>query len=116
MGSVPPVLRENPTFFRSQRGNRRGHSRRLWTLIGVASCLALPMTAGAGETLSAQMIIDQPDQRYVELRQVLLSVTDVADVEHDRRRLSADERDALSRELREAMTGVYDNRLPRNDP
>ncbi|NMG53359.1 hypothetical protein [Aromatoleum aromaticum] len=82
----------------------------------------MAMTFGVGEPVFAQtvpgVLAQQPlatlqspeDLRHAELRRALISGADLPVTEHKRPRMSQDEREALNRELREAMRGVYESR------
>jgi hypothetical protein len=57
-----------------------------------------------------EIVIEHHKQRHIELRRALVGGTELPPRSNESRRLSPDERDTLSRELREAMQDVYDNR------
>lgn len=81
-----------------------------------AFVVLLPMHASAqgarGETVivAPEVVIEHREQRHLEVRRALVSNVELPERPDERRRLSQDERDALNRELREAMRGVYEQR------
>ncbi|MGL1833807.1 hypothetical protein ACKVEX_09385 [Rhodocyclaceae bacterium SMB388] len=85
-------------------------------LVGAGLCVSLSASASEPEqkgpdpetTSTGEIIIDvQSDPRY-EFRRALLAGGDYPAVGEKRKRLSQEERDLLNRELREAISGIYD--------
>lgn len=56
------------------------------------------------------VVIEQRVDRRTELRQALTSGVDLPQVRSEGQRISRDQSEALNRELREALRGVYENR------
>lgn len=83
----------------------------------VLSAFAAALPASA-EAVVAQVAGDEAvitygtplDQRRAELRQALISGADLPLATHERPRMSREERDALNRELRQAMKAAYERR------
>lgn len=86
------------------------------------SILAMAVAFGAWDPVFAQavpgVLAEEPlatlqspkDLRRAELRRALISGADLPGAERERPPLSQNEREALNRELREAMRGVYESR------
>lgn len=93
----------------------RGHAQTL-------SILAMVVAFGAWDPVFAQavpgVLAEEPlatlqspkDLRRAELRRALISGADLPAAERERPPMSQNEREALNRELREAMRGVYESR------
>lgn len=72
---------------------------------------SLAQDNGEGTVIAApEIVIEHREQRHIELRRALVGGAELPPPTNAPRRLSPDERDTLSRELREAMQDVYDNR------
>ena len=63
--------------------------------------------------VAPEMVIEPASTRQREVRRALLSSSDLSESRIKRSRLSADERDALNRELREIIGDVYKDRTQR---
>lgn len=76
----------------------------------IAPVHALASDQGPSLGVEAPVIlVDNHIDRRVELKRMLLTTGDLPSG-NSRRELSRDERDALSRELREAISGLYEQR------
>lgn len=86
----------------------------------VAAALCLPASAAdraPGEALTDEAIVVHralADPRRADLKRALVSDEGNYGPRRERRRLSAEERNALNQELRAAMRGVYENRPERS--
>lgn len=77
--------------------------------LGLLVCLSFAQPAHASDSLEGEIVIEQAGQRHGDLRRTLLHVSNMSRDERQRRRLSAEERKTLRRELRETISGgVYD--------
>lgn len=78
-------------------------------IAALMACALLGPSALANDRPKGEVIVEQGTQRYGDLRRTLLRIADMPAGQHDRQRLSADERDALGREWRETLSGgIYE--------
>lgn len=93
-------------------GNKASlHGVRIGLLLAALSP-ALPAIADTPVLVADEAVLVYPstlDQRRAELRRALTSGADLPMVKRERQRLSPEERDALNRELRQALRGAYDS-------
>lgn len=78
-------------------------------IAALMACVLLGPSALADDRPKGEMIVEQGTQRYGDLRRTLLRIADMPAGQHDRQRLSVDERGALGREWRETLSGgIYE--------
>lgn len=74
-------------------------------VLSLVVCLSFVQAARASDKLEGEIIVEQAGQRHGDLRRTLLHVSNMSRDERQRRRLSAEERKTLRRELRETISG-----------
>lgn len=78
-------------------------------MAGLVACMLFAPLVLADDKPKGEVIVEQGTQRYGDLRRTLLRIADMPAGQHDRQRLSADERGALGREWRETLSGgIYE--------
>ena len=104
----------SPVF--SCSGRTKASSRGLGIgLLLAALSPTFPALAQTAVLVADEAVLVYPsamDQRRAELRRALTSGADIPMVKRERQRLSPEERDALNRELRQALRGAYDATHP----
>lgn len=84
----------------------------------IVFCSGAPGLASAGSDSGFTEIVPAPPviieqrrgERRTELRQALIGSADLSQGASERQRISRDQSEALNRELREALRGVYEER------
>lgn len=108
-----PSLSVSPSPAFSCTGRIKASSRGLRIgLLLAALSPSLPAFAEPPVLVAEEAVLVYPsatDQRRAELRRALTSGADLPMVKRERQRLSPEERDALNRELRQALRGAYDS-------
>lgn len=78
-------------------------------IAALMACVLFGPPALADDKPRGGVVVEQGTQRYGDLRRTLLRIADMPAGQHDRQRLSADERGALGREWRETLSGgIYE--------
>ncbi len=104
----------SPAFSCTGRTQASSHGVRIGLLLAALSPV-LPAFAETPVLVADEAVLVYPsamDQRRAELRRALTSGADIPMVKRERQRLSPEERDALNRELRQALRGAYDSANP----
>lgn len=105
-----PTVSARPAF--SGTGWKKASS---YGLLIAALSPALPAFAQPAVLVADEAVLVYPsamDQRRAELRRALTSGAEIPMLKRERQRLSPEERDALNRELRQALRGAYDSASP----
>lgn len=109
-----PTVSARPAFSGTGWKKASSYGLRIGLLIAALSP-ALPAFAQPAVLVADEAVLVYPsamDQRRAELRRALTSGAEIPMLKRERQRLSPEERDALNRELRQALRGAYDSASP----